>query len=99
MKGQGTAVFTAGLSRERLGHFADGLAVTMGVALPWSTSAISILVPIWLVVLGSTLDFARLSRVLRTPAGGLPVLLWAVTIVGMAWSDASWADKVEAVRG
>jgi O-antigen ligase len=99
MKGQGTAVFTAGLSRERLGHFADGLAVAVAIALPWSTSAISIMVPIWLVVLASTLDFARLSRVLRTPAGGLPVLLWAVTIVGMAWSDASWADKVEAVRG
>ena len=57
---------------------ADGLAVALAVSLPWSTSATGILAVLWLLVLVPTLDRAALRRVLTTPAGGLPVLLWAL---------------------
>src|SRR5882672_2821444 len=98
-EGTGTGSMTTQLGRDRLVPLAEGLAVAVVVALPWSTSATSILVAIWLLVLLPTLDVASLRRVLTTPAGVLPVLLWGLGVVGMLWSDAAWADKVEAIRG
>lgn len=74
----------------------DGLALAVVMSLPWSTSATSTLVVLWLCALLPTLDFAALRRELATPAGGLPVLLVALAVVGMLWSDVSWA---EAFRG
>ena len=58
-------------------RIADGLAVAVAVSLPWSTSATSILVVLWLLALIPTLDWANVRRELLTPAGGLPVLLFA----------------------
>jgi O-antigen ligase len=55
--------------------------------LPWSTSATGILAGLWLLVVIPTLDAAVLRRVLSTPAGGLPVMLWALGLVGMLWAS------------
>ena len=63
---------------------ADALAVAAAVALPWSTSATSILLAIWLIALVPTLSWAELRGALTTPAGGLPVLLFALGVLGMA---------------
>ena len=30
-----------------------------------------------------------------TPAGGLPVLLWALGALGMLWADVSWSDRID----
>jgi hypothetical protein len=77
----------------RLARLADGLAVAVAVSLPWSTSATSILIVLWLIALIPTLNWADLRRKLVTPAGGLPVLLVLLGVLGMLWADVTWAER------
>lgn len=81
------------VDRERLARLADGLVVAVAVSLPWSTSATSILVVLWLLALIPTLDWADLRREFLTPAGGLPVLLVVLGALGMAWADVSLVER------
>ena len=81
--------------RERLKWLADGLAIALAASLPWSTSATGIIAGLWLIVLIPTLDLAALRRVLATPAGGLPVLLFAVGVAGMLWANVPLAERVD----
>jgi O-antigen ligase len=81
--------------RARLARTADGLAVALAVSLPWSTSATGIFAVLWLIALIPTLEPAALRRVLTTPAGGLPVLLWAFGAAGMLWADVSFAERLD----
>jgi O-antigen ligase len=71
----------------------DGLAVATAISLPWSTTASGILIALWIFAYLPTLDLAALRRVLATPAGGLPVLLWALGVLGMLWADVPWGDR------
>jgi O-antigen ligase len=84
--------------RSRLVRLADALAVAVVVSLPWSTSATSILVPVWLLAVLPTLNLAAVRRELATPAGGLPVLLWLLGALGMLWADASWSERLRGVE-
>lgn len=79
--------------RTRLMKLADWLAVAVAVSLPWSTSATSILIVAWLLALIPTLNWFDLRRKLTTPAGGLPVLLVLLGLVGMLWADVSWLER------
>jgi len=76
---------------DRLLRAADWLAVAVAVSLPWSTSATSILVVLWLLALLPTLELAALRQAITTPAGGLPILLVALGVIGMLWANVSWA--------
>jgi len=73
---------------------ADWLAVGVAVALPWSTSATATLIVLWLLAVLPSLDLAAIKRELLTPAGGLPVVLWALATLGLAWADISWAERL-----
>jgi hypothetical protein len=42
----------------------------------------------------ATLDPRAPRRELATAAGFLPVLLWALALVGMIWADATWAERL-----
>ena len=64
------------------------------MSLPWSTSATSILLVLWLLALLPTLDVAMVRREVETAAGGLPVLLWLFAALGMLWADVSWAERI-----
>jgi O-antigen ligase len=79
--------------RLRLADAADWLAVATAVSLPWSTSATGILLALLLLALIPTLDWADLRRELVTPAGGLPVLLVELGVLGMAWADVTLAQR------
>jgi O-antigen ligase len=83
----------------RFASVADWLAVGVAASLPWSTSATSILVVLWLLALLPTLDLAALRRELRTLAGGLPVLLWLLAAAAMAWADVAWAERIAGLEG
>ena len=73
---------------------ADWLVVGVAMALPWSTSLTSILIIAWLLALLPTLDRAGLQREVLTPAGGLPVLLWFLGLIGMLWAtDVDWITR------
>jgi O-antigen ligase len=75
-------------------RLADWLAVAVALALPWSTSAVGIAIAAWLIVLLPTLDVAAVRRELATAAGGLPVILWCLSVIGMLWADVSWHDRL-----
>ena len=83
----------------RLAQIADGLVAAVAVSLPWSTSATGILIVLWLIALVPTLDAASLRREVLSPAGGLPVLLWAVAAMGMLWADVSWSERIAGLSG
>lgn len=85
--------------RTRWQRLADTLAVLVAVSLPWSTSATSVLVVLWLCALLPTLETEGLRKTLADPAGGLPVLLWALPLVGMLWSGASFPEQMYAFSG
>ena len=84
--------------RQRFADTADWLAVAVAVSLPWSTSATGILVVCWLVALVPTLTWSDVRRELMTPAGGLPVLLFLLGMVGMAWADVSLAARLDGLK-
>jgi O-antigen ligase len=79
--------------RARLERAADALAVAAVVSMPWSTTATSILLVLWLVVLVPALDWPTVRREIWTPAGGLPVLFCLLGIVGMLWADVPWPER------
>ncbi|HLN07550.1 MAG TPA: glycosyltransferase family 9 protein [Xanthobacteraceae bacterium] len=79
--------------RPALARLADRLVVAVVASLPWSTSATGVLIVLWLLVALPTIDLAALRGEVATWAGGLPVLLWVLGVLGMVWSDASLADR------
>ncbi len=94
----GTAPRVIGIERERLSRIADALAVAAAVVLPWSTSALAIVVVLWVLAFIPNINREVLSRVLLSAAGGLPVLLWMLGVVGMAWADVSWAERLNGLN-
>ena len=52
----------------------DLLAVMIAASLPWSTSATSILVLLWVIVVAPTIDWERFMHDLAHPACALPAL-------------------------
>jgi hypothetical protein len=81
------------MDRTKLAHIADGLAVALAVSLPLSTSATSILGALWLLAVIPSLNWSDMRRELLTPAGGLPVLLFLLGLLGMAWADVSLVER------
>jgi hypothetical protein len=82
------------LDRVRLAALADYLAAAVVISLPWSTSATSILVPLWAIAAAATLDGASLRRIGAMPAAALPVALVVLALAGTLWSDAAWPERV-----
>jgi O-antigen ligase len=85
------------LDRVRLAAFADYLAAAVLISLPWSTSATSILVAVWVVVVALTLDGTSLQRVGVMPAAALPIALAALAVGGMLWADVAWPERLSGV--
>ncbi len=87
------------LDRKRLAQIADWEAVAVAASLPWSTSATSILLAVWLLTLLATLEVRSVRREIETAAGGLPVLLWLLAAVGMLWAEVSWSERFGGLDG
>jgi O-antigen ligase len=85
-------------ARNRLASLADVFAILLAVSLPWSTSATSILVVLWLLAFVPTCDFSNLRRIVFSPAGGLPLLLVALGALGMLWAGVAWAERVNGMN-
>ena len=77
----------------RLEPLADGFIAAAAVSLPWSTSATAIFVVLWILALIPTLSWIDFRRDLATPAGGLPVLLFALGLLGMLWADVTLLER------
>jgi O-antigen ligase len=85
---------SARLDDALLMRLANWLVVVIAIVLPWSTSATAICIVAWLLVLLPTLDLASIRREVESAAGGLPVLLWCLGVVGMLWADVSWTERL-----
>lgn len=77
---------------------ADGLAALIAASLPWSTTAPSIFVGLWLLVVMPTIDWRDYARRLAQPAYSLPFVVLLLALVGMLWSDGEWADRLHAIK-
>jgi O-antigen ligase len=73
---------------------ADLLAILMATSLPWSTTIFGIFTVLWLTMLATTVDIRQFGETIRRPQSAIPVILVILAIVGMAWSDASWATRM-----
>ena len=88
------------LDKDRLRDMADWFAVTIAVALPWSTSAVSVLLVLWALVLIPTLDVEDVKKEILTPFGGLPFLLFFLGAIGMLWATgATWHERLNGLDG
>jgi len=85
--------------RQRLLRVADWMAFGVAVSLPWSTSATSILIALWLIAVLPTLTARLVWREVASLAGGLPVLLWVIAALGMLWADVPWQDRLSGLGG
>lgn len=79
--------------RQRLGRIADGLAILLAAALPWSTSAAGILAALYVIAALPTLDMRDLRAVKAAPAVWLPIALVGLAIVGTLWADVPWMER------
>ncbi|MES2168380.1 MAG: O-antigen ligase family protein [Pseudomonadota bacterium] len=78
---------------------ADVAVVLMAASLPWSTSLVAIFAVIWLLLLVPTAELRDFAETLKRPACFLPVVLFALAVVGTLWStDIPWAARLHAVN-
>jgi O-antigen ligase len=98
MTAMNAAVSLGAFRRDTLPRIADGLAAAAAASLPWSTSATGILVALWLVACLPTLELAALRDAVLSPPGGLPVVLVALALLGLAWSDVPVAGLVRGIE-
>jgi len=86
---------SAHLDIKVLRRLADWLVVLIAIALPWSGSASAICIVAWLLAVLPTLDVRAIRREIESAAGGLPVLLWCLGVLGMLWADVSWTERFQ----
>jgi hypothetical protein len=72
----------------------DYLAVAIVVSLPWSTSATSVLVTLWVLAVPLTLNAEALHDVGVMPVAVFPIALAVLAIGGMLWADAVWPERL-----
>jgi O-antigen ligase len=87
------------LAWPRLPLIADALAAAVAVSLPWSTSGTGILIAAWFAVAVPVLDRGTLRTAVRAAAGGLPLVLLLIAVLGMAWADVSFEARWEGLDG
>jgi hypothetical protein len=85
--------------RAKLVRISDGLMIAIAVSLPWSTSATGILLVLWLLALFPTLEWSDVRRELMTPAGGLPLLLVLIGVLGTTWADVPLLERWKGLEG
>lgn len=80
--------------KEKWARLSDAMAAAVAASLPWSTSATSILLVVWLITLIPSIEPDDLQTIMRRPAAWLPVLLVLLAIAGIAWSPVSLAERI-----
>ena len=74
------------------------LAAVAAASLPWSTTAPAIFITLWLVAVLPTIDWEQFVRDLSQPACALPLLFFALAVLGTLWSDAGWAERLHGIK-
>jgi O-antigen ligase len=80
--------------------YADTLAVLTAAMLPWSTTAVAVLIVLWLlslIPLLPTLDVRGLLSLLARSACLFPLAIFALAVVGTLWADGPWPERLRSV--
>ena len=77
---------------------ADVLAALIAASLPWSTTAPSIFVGLWLLAVTPTIDWQNYARRLARPAYALPFVILLLALLGSLWSEGDWPDRLHAIK-
>ncbi|WP_426524320.1 O-antigen ligase family protein [Bradyrhizobium sp. McL0615] len=64
-------------------------------SLPWSTTAVSVFMVLWLLVVLPTIRWEEFFEALRAPASYLPLALLALAAAGLLWTDDSWPVGIQ----
>lgn len=75
----------------------DLYPILVAALLPWSTTAVIVCFSIWFIVLIPTIEPAGFLRSLRAPSSLLPVIFFALAVVGTLWADGPWSARLLAV--
>jgi O-antigen ligase len=75
----------------------DLLTVLIAILLPWSTTGVVIAAALWVIAWAFTLEMGPFLRSLRRPSCILPIAVFALALAGTLWSDAPWAERLDAV--
>ncbi|HEY3679766.1 MAG TPA: O-antigen ligase family protein [Bradyrhizobium sp.] len=67
-------------------------------ALPWSTSAVSIMIVLWLAAVIPTIQPREFLISLKRPEGFLPLIFFALAVIGMLWTNDSWAVRLQGLH-
>ena len=59
-------------------------------SLPWSTTAVSVFMLLWLIVLLPTIRWPAFYKALRAPASYLPLAFFALAFAGLFWTVDGW---------
>ena len=67
-------------------------------ALPWSTTAVSVLLVVWFITLLPTISLRGFLASLKRPESFLPIAFFALALFGMLWTDDSWAVRFQGLH-
>jgi O-antigen ligase len=84
--------------RNRLAALADYVAAAVAISLPWSTSATSLLVALWVVAVTLTLDYESVRHVSLPQVALFPIALVGLAFAGMLWAHVSWFQRLYGVE-
>jgi hypothetical protein len=71
--------------------------VLVAASIPWSTTAIAILMIVWFFVLIPTIEPHLFLRFLKHPACFLPIAFFALAVIGTLWADGPWSARLHGV--
>ena len=64
-------------------------------SLPWSTTAVSIFMGLWLLMVPPTIHWQSFFESLRAPASYLPLAFLALAFAGLFWTADSWPVGIQ----
>jgi O-antigen ligase len=64
-------------------------------SLPWSTTAVSVFMVLWLIVVLPTIHWASFLETLRAPASYLPLAFFALAVAGLGWTGEGWPASIQ----
>ncbi|WP_407181317.1 O-antigen ligase family protein [Bradyrhizobium sp. STM 3562] len=76
----------------------DILVVLTAASLPWSTTAPTVFILLWLFLVLPLMDWKAFGRNLLHPAAALPLAFVALATIGTLWSDAAWAARLHGIN-
>lgn len=72
----------------------DADPALIAFALPWSTTAVIVILPLWLIAIAPTFEPKKFAETLRRPISWLPVAFFGLAVVGTLWAGGQWGARL-----